>query len=157
MIRHILYLVGLSVAAIFFKNQLVHVVHFLMYLHARIANGLGVIFSVDMVGEMVQSVLSLLLIPVVVGIVIGLAHFMLKQVHFPHTMTVIWISWAVLLVAVLSGSHQGSAPVAFNDMSTNSDMSAQGNMTAQGDMNAKSLAQNGAMPAPGVSTEKLTK
>ena len=102
MIRHVMYLIGLSIAAVFLKSQLVHVLHFLMYLHAQIANGLKIIFSDDSVGETVQGVLALLLIPIVIGVVCALAHFILKQEHFPHTMTVVWICWAVLLVAVLT-------------------------------------------------------
>lgn len=102
MFKHILLLIGLSVAAIFFQDQLMHVLKFLMYVHTQIANGLGVIFSVDAVGEVVQSVIALLLIPVVIGVLIAIAHFFIKQQHFPHTMTVIWVCWAVLLAAILT-------------------------------------------------------
>lgn len=109
MLRSILYLIGLSVAAVFLKTPLIHALHFFMYLHNQIGNGLKVIFSDDSVGKMLQSVLSLLLIPIVLGIVIGLIHFVVKQDHFPHTMTVIWICWAVLLVASLSGMSKSGA------------------------------------------------
>lgn len=102
MYKHILMLVGLSVAAIFFQDQLMHVLQFFMYVHAQLANGLGVIFSVDAVGEVVQSVIALLLIPAVVGILMAIAHFFIRKQHFPHTLTVIWVCWAVLLAAVLS-------------------------------------------------------
>jgi hypothetical protein len=102
MIKHILMLILLSVAAIFFQSQLMGVLKFFMYVHEQLANGLGVIFSVDKIGEVVQSVIALLLIPAVVGILIAIAHFFIRQQNFPHTMTVIWIAWAVLLVSVLS-------------------------------------------------------
>src|SRR3989338_9793983 len=102
MFKHILLLIGLSVAAIFFQEPLMHVLQFFMQVHNQIAKGLGVIFSVDAVGEVVQSVIALLLIPVVLGVILAIAHFFIKQQHFPHTMTVIWVAWAVLLAAVLS-------------------------------------------------------
>ncbi|EKD77061.1 MAG: hypothetical protein ACD_42C00492G0001 [uncultured bacterium] len=102
MFKHILMLIGLSVAAIFFQDQLMQVLKFFMYVHTQLANGLGVIFSVDKIGEVVQSVLALLLIPVVVGVLIAIAHFFIRQHHFPHTMTAIWVCWAVILVSVLS-------------------------------------------------------
>jgi flagellar biosynthesis protein FlhB len=102
MFKHILLLVGLSVAAIFFQDQLMHALKFFMYVHNQLANGLGVIFSVDKVGEVVQSVLALLLIPIVIGVVLALAHFFIRKQHFPHMMTTIWVAWAVLLVSVLS-------------------------------------------------------
>ena len=102
MLKHILLLVGCSIAAVFLKGQLVHVLHALLAIHDRIANGLGIIFSGDEVGRVLQSVIALLLIPIVLGVVVALAHWILKQMHFPHTMTVIWITWTILLVTMLS-------------------------------------------------------
>ena len=125
MLKSILYLIGLTVAAIFLKAQLVHVLHFLMYLYDKIGNGLNVIFSDDPVGKVLQSVLSLLLIPVVMGIVCSLIHFVIKQDHFPHTMVVIWVCWAVLLVASLSGMSKSGT------LAQNSSTSAQQQKMAQ--------------------------
>ena len=102
MLKHILLLVGCSIAAVFFKGQLVHVLHALLAVHDKIANGLAMIFSGDEVGRVLQSVIALLLIPLVLGVVIAIAHWILKQAHFPHTMTVIWVSWTILLVTMLS-------------------------------------------------------
>ena len=102
MLRHVLFLVGLTVIAVVFQDQLMIVLHGLLYVHDKIAKGLGVVFSIDSLGEIVQFVLALLIIPVIVGVLVAVAHFVLKQAHFPHTMTVIWACWAVLLVAVLS-------------------------------------------------------
>jgi len=102
MVKNILMLIVLSVAAIFFQDQLMQLLKVFMYVHAEIAKGLGVIFSINAVGEVVQSVLALLLIPAVVGIIIAIAHFFIRQQHFPHTMTVIWVCWAVFLAAILS-------------------------------------------------------
>ena len=102
MIKHILMLIAFSVAAIFFQSELVGVLHFFMSIHNQIAKGLGMIFSFSTVGEVVQSVLSLLLIPVVLGVVFAVAHFFIKQQHFPHTLPVIWVCWAVLLASILS-------------------------------------------------------
>lgn len=102
MFKHILLLVGLSVAAVFLQDQLAHVFNFLMSVHAQIANVLGRIFSLNSVGEVVQSVLALLLIPIVIGALIAIAHFFIKQEHFPHTLNVIWVCWAILLAAIVS-------------------------------------------------------
>ena len=60
------------------------------------------IFSGDEVGRVLQSVIALLLIPIVLGTVFAIAHWIMKQAHFPHTMTVIWVSWTILLVTMLS-------------------------------------------------------
>src|SRR3990167_4577894 len=92
MFKNILMLVCLSVAAIFFQSQLLGVLHFVTSIHDQLAKGLGMIFSLNTAGEMVQSVLALLLIPAVIGVIFGIAHFFIKQEHFPHTLTVIWVS-----------------------------------------------------------------
>ena len=102
MFKHILFLIGLSVAAIFFQDQLMQALQFFMVMHAELAKGLGDIFSVDKIGEVVQSVLALLLIPAAIGVLIAVLHFFIRKHHFPHTMTTIWVAWAVLLVSVLS-------------------------------------------------------
>lgn len=102
MFKHILILVGLSVVAIFFQSQLLDVLHFLTKIHEQVGNGLELIFSKNTVGEVVQSVFALLLIPVVIGVIVSIAHFFMKQEHFPHTFTVIWVSWAILLAAILA-------------------------------------------------------
>ena len=53
-------------------------------------------------GEIVQSVIALLIIPVVIAVLVAVAHFFIRQAHFPHTITVIWVFWAVLLTALVS-------------------------------------------------------
>ena len=49
-----------------------------------------------------QAVLALLSIPAALGVVAAMLHWFLKQEHFPHTMTVVWVSWTVILVTMLS-------------------------------------------------------
>lgn len=102
MMKHLLLLIGFSIAAIFFKNDLVHVVHGILLLHNKIASGLGVIFSGDSVGRILQSVIALMFIPVTLGTGVAVAHWFIKQVHFPHTLTVIWVTWAILLATMLA-------------------------------------------------------
>lgn len=104
MLKNILLLIGLSIVAIFFQDQLLGVLHFLTKMHDQIAAGLGSVFSLNSAGEIVQSVLALLLVPAVVAALIAVAHFFIKQEHFPHTLHVVWVTWAVFLVAILSQS-----------------------------------------------------
>jgi len=102
MIKHILLLVIFSILAVFFKDQLVYVLHGLLFLHNEIANGLGVIFSNDSVGMVLQAVIALLLIPIFIGVVVSLVHWMFKHTLYPRIMEVIWIAWAILVVTMLS-------------------------------------------------------
>ena len=136
-------LIALSVAAIYFQNQLMHVLQFLMYLHTQLAKGLGVIFSLNAVGEIVQSVLALLLIPILIAVMVGVAHFFIRQHHFPHPMTLIWISWAVLLASVLSQTGRVS-----NDAMEN----CKPVMTQPADKNAQNSKAKGVKNAPPIGT-----
>ena len=102
MFKHILLLIALSVAAVFFQTQLLAILNFFLNIHNTIAHGLGSIFSLNSVGEVVQSVFTLLLIPVVIGVIVAVAHFFIKQQQFPHTLHVIWVCWAVMLAAIVS-------------------------------------------------------
>jgi len=108
MFKQAVLLIVLSVLAIMGQAQLMGVLKGFFFVHHQIANGLGLIFSESKVGEIVQSVLALLLIPIVVGVLMAVAHFFLRQIHFPHTMSVIWVTWAVCLAAVLAHSGRVS-------------------------------------------------
>lgn len=101
-VKNVLLMIVLSIIAIYFQTELMAVLKFLMYVHAELAKGLGVIFTVNAVGEVVQSVIALLLIPAVIGVLFATAHYFIRQHHFPHTIAFVWVCWAVLLAAVLS-------------------------------------------------------
>ena len=102
MLKQILLLIVFSVLAVIFKNQLAVVIKIMLLLHTQISHVLVVIFAFDKVGEIVQSVIALLLIPVVIAVLVAVAHFFIRQAHFPHIVPVIWALWAVLLTALVS-------------------------------------------------------
>ncbi|PIZ04394.1 MAG: hypothetical protein COY58_04330 [Gammaproteobacteria bacterium CG_4_10_14_0_8_um_filter_38_16] len=143
MFKHILLLVILSVAAIFLQSELVHVLHFLMFIYRKITNGLGFVFSVDAAGETVQSVLTLLLIPIALAAIFAITHFFIRKSHFPHTMTVVWSAWAILLAAILSqnGHVPHTAQVAASRASTQQKLSAKMTAASQKDLAVQSQTQ----------------
>lgn len=100
--KNIILLIVLSVFAIYFQTQLMDILRFLMYVHAELAKGLGVIFTINAVGEVVQSVIALLLIPAVIAVLFAVAHFFIRQHHFTHTLMMVWVCWAIMLAAILS-------------------------------------------------------
>lgn len=101
MIKQIFLLIVLSAAAIFFQDQLADLLNVFVCVHHAIAKGLGLIFSLSTAGKFVQSVLALLFVPALLGILIAVAHFFIRQKSFSYTMTVVWICWAFFLAAVL--------------------------------------------------------
>jgi len=46
----------------------------------------------------------LLLVPVVIAVLLATLHFFLRQMPFAHTMSVVWVVWAVSLAAILAHS-----------------------------------------------------
>ncbi len=127
LIKHLLILIVCSVLAVFFKNQLVHVLNGLLYLHNAIANGLSDVFSSDDLGKILQAVIALLIIPLIVGIAVSFIHWMMKHTYYPYTMQIIWIAWAVLLVAMLS------QVVVSDDMSSSSSSASSSSHAVQKD------------------------
>lgn len=102
MIKQIILLIVASIASIFFRNQLVDGVHFLLYSHDHLAALLTGIFASDQTGRMIHDVIALLLIPVVIGGGLSFLHWIVKKKAMPHTLTVMWVIWAVLVTALLA-------------------------------------------------------
>lgn len=108
MIKQIILLIAASIASIFFKNQLVDGVHFLLYSHDHLAGFLTGIFASDQTGRMIHDVIALLLIPIVIGCAVSVAYYLVRKKPWPHTLTIMWVIWAVLVTALLT--QAGIAP-----------------------------------------------
>ncbi len=102
MLKHGFLLVACSIAAIFFKSQLAHILQWLTLLHNKVVSGLSVVFSNDATGAIIQNVIALILIPVVAGGIVALGFYIVKKHSMPHTVLSIWIVWTVLLVTLLA-------------------------------------------------------
>jgi len=102
MLKHALLLIVFSTLAIFFKEQLVHVMHGLLIVHNYIASLLAKVFSNDKTGIIIQGVLSLIVIPVIAGTIVMLGFFLVKRESMPHILITIWIVWVILLVTLVA-------------------------------------------------------
>lgn len=116
MFKQIFLLIVLSVVAILFKAQLAVALKFVLMVHTQIAHGLGMIFAFDKAGEIVQSVIALLLIPIVIAVLIAIAHFFIRKAHFPHVVTVVWFVWVILLTTLVSHTVYTNNMVNNNDV-----------------------------------------
>lgn len=102
MVKQIILLIGVSIVAVFFKNEITHALNLLVYAHNQVAGWLSLIFSNDHVGRIIQGIISLIVIPVVIGAVLAGAHWLVKKTSMPHTLTVIWVIWTILLTTLLA-------------------------------------------------------
>ncbi|MCH9643571.1 MAG: hypothetical protein K0U29_03675 [Gammaproteobacteria bacterium] len=101
MAKHAFLLVVATVLGVFFRNELAHVLDWLLYLHNQLANWLAIVFSSDSLGRVLQGVLALLLVPVSIGGMVTTGHWMIKRSGYEHTMILIWMIWLILLVTML--------------------------------------------------------
>ena len=108
MAKQLFLLILFSLGAIVFKVEISHVLDGLVSAHNYIAQSLHLIFSDDHVGQLIQDLISLLLIPFVVGFFVALAFWFTKRAALPQIMVVIWIMWLVLLVTMIA--QTGMAP-----------------------------------------------
>jgi hypothetical protein len=102
MFKNVFLLIVFTVAAVFMKNQLVYVLHGLLYLHNSLAKLLANIFAQDQAGIIFQSIISLVLIPIVGGGLIALGFYIAKKDHEPHMAKAMWVVWTVLLTTLLA-------------------------------------------------------
>lgn len=102
MIKQILLIVLLSLVVIFFRNQLTHVLDGLIYVHNYINKPLQLIFSQGHVGRLIQEMISLLMLPLLAGLVLFLIFWIVKRTSMPHVMVVVWVVWLVLLVTMVA-------------------------------------------------------
>ncbi len=102
MLKHVILFIIFSIAAMILQLQLEHVLQFLLFLHDKIADGLGMVFSSARSGRMIQETVALLILPLIAGGVAALVFWLIKRYELPNIITVVWFVWTVLLVTVLA-------------------------------------------------------
>lgn len=100
--KHSFLIIACSIAAIFFKNQLTHILDFLLVAHNHVASWMSAIFSNDSAGLIIQGIIALVLIPAAAGLIAAIVCWIAKRPSHPHVMVTIWIVWTILLVTMLA-------------------------------------------------------
>ncbi len=107
MIKQFILIVGASVAAIFLKDYLMHGITFLVMAHNEVSKWLVMVFANDQAGLIIQGVVSLILIPLVVAGILNFAYWAVKKTAMPHTLTVVWVIWTIILTTLLAQTQLG--------------------------------------------------
>ena len=105
MFKQFVLIILLSFVGIFFGQEIGHLLDGLIYLHNYIARTLRLIFSDDNVGQVIQDMVSLLVIPVFTGFLVAAVFWLIKRVAMPHIMAVIWVLWLILLTTIVVQTH----------------------------------------------------
>jgi hypothetical protein len=102
MVKQVILLIIASVLAVIFQNQIVHALNMLVTAHNREAQSLAGIFAGDHMGRMIQGVIAVVLLPVGVGAILSGGYWLIKKQMMPHTLTVVWVLWTVLLTTLIA-------------------------------------------------------
>jgi len=102
MVKQIILLIIASVLAVMFQSQIMHALNVLVMAHNKEASSLAGIFSGDHMGRMIQGVIAVVLLPVAVGAVLSGGYWLVKKQMMPHTLTVVWVLWTVLLTTLIA-------------------------------------------------------
>ncbi len=99
MAKQLIMLVLLTTAAIFFNSELSLLLDALVYAYSAITQALKIAFSEGDIGLFIQNALAILVIPILCGL-IAAALFRLFKRQTPHTMTIVWVVWLILMVTI---------------------------------------------------------
>ena len=111
--KNFLTLLIASLVVVFFKHELAYVMDWMLSIHDHVISLLGHIFSHGKSGMVVLSVLTLLLIPILVGVVVGGVYWMVRRNRMPYLVELVWVIWFVLMtIMILQGSLVSDAGVA---------------------------------------------
>jgi len=102
MLKHVILVILISIVMMFFQSELAQVLHFLLIIHDKIADGLAAIFSNAPAGRVIQETTALVIVPVFVASIAGVLYWLVKRQEMPHLVIVVWFFWTVLSVAILS-------------------------------------------------------
>lgn len=101
MTKHILAILLLSLAVVYFKNQTGQFLHAIVLFYDHIRNGLIPFFSHSNRGYLIQTVLALTLVPSLTGVLVTVVLNALKREPWAGLWQVLWGIWLVLVVVVL--------------------------------------------------------
>jgi xanthosine utilization system XapX-like protein len=107
MLKQVILIVVLSLIAIFFRVELSHLLNALVYVHNQVSHLLHMIFAEGATGRVIQNLISLLIIPFVCGLIVGVVFWLVKREAMPHIMAVVWVLWLILLITMLAQTGMG--------------------------------------------------
>lgn len=101
MLKHIIVIIVASILVITFMPFAQEGVHFLLSAHDWISDMLRDVFAGDQAGTLVRELLSLLAIPVAVGLIPVILFWLAKRRWFPWFMELVWVIWLVQTAALV--------------------------------------------------------
>lgn len=101
MLKQMFVLICLSIAIIFSMSYAQQIIQLLIHAHDWISQILTDVFSGGQAGNLTRGLISLLSVPVAIGLITTIVYWMVKRNWFPYFMEVVWIVWLVQAGALL--------------------------------------------------------
>ena len=101
MLKQAIALVVLSIGVIFAMSYAQQAIQLLITAHDWVAQLLTDVFSGGQAGNLARGLLSLLAIPVFLGLLPTLLYWVIRRNWFPYFMEVVWVVWLVQVGALI--------------------------------------------------------
>lgn len=101
MLKQIIFLIVVSLLAIFFMRDVSVCLVYLGKAHHYLTKELAVVFAGGAVGMMIRQVVVLVVIPVIVGLIPGSIYWVIKRKRMPYLFHIIWIVWLILMTSII--------------------------------------------------------
>jgi hypothetical protein len=100
MLKSFLGLVVLSILVILFKAQFGDLLHWVAAFHTMASEKFAQLFSGSSAGLLVAHLLSLVLIPIIIGLIPAFIYWVFYRAEMPHWLSVVWVVWVMLATII---------------------------------------------------------
>jgi hypothetical protein len=101
MVLQIILLLVLSITVVIWPSCFVYLLHGLHRIYAYLVHWFGLIFSHSTTGQLVQSTLALLLVPLFIGVICMIVLKLMQKKNTTIVMQVVWVVWMLLVATVV--------------------------------------------------------
>jgi len=101
MLKQIIVIILLSVALTVGMSYAQQGLQYLLLGHDWVADVLTQVFSGGQAGNIIRNVMTLLAIPVLIGLIPTIIYWIAKRSWFPYFMDIVWIIWLVQTSALV--------------------------------------------------------
>ncbi len=97
MLKHVVIIIVLSFLAMLFLSEAHYLLNFLVFGYNKLNHSIQLFLPNNHVMQLISATASLILIPVLVGLVLNLIFWAITRRSFAHLWMAIWFVWLLLL------------------------------------------------------------
>ena len=101
MVIQVILFIALSIVVAIWPNIFSFLLHGLHEFYKYLSHGLGLIFSHSAMEHLIQLTLSLLIVPLVAGIICAVVLRLMQRKKQTFVMQVVWIVWMLLVATIV--------------------------------------------------------